>query len=152
MTFKNFIIDNYKNALVNKCKESNCLLRLDGLNNYFILKGEKICSNYRVCDCIIFIIKNNLFIVGLVELKSKTIHADEIREKLINCSKIASDILGKIGYKQFNLKFIHIVLFKGGISKSEYKVLTKNRLKINGIKHNIVLKKCGVKFIDLIKD
>ena len=91
MAIINCIKNNYTNAIISRCFEMGCELKLDGFNEYVILKGEKIRRNMKISDCIIFI-KDN-FIIAIIELKSRTIHASEIVSKLTNASKIALNIL-----------------------------------------------------------
>jgi len=45
-----------------------------------ILKGEKLCQNKKVCDCIIF--DEDHQVIGIIELKSKTTYPTEILENL----------------------------------------------------------------------
>jgi len=92
MQILNCIKNNYNNAVVTRCSEKGCELRLDGLKNYVVLKGEVICHDRKICDYIIFKI-NSSIIIGIVELKSKTAHPGEIEEKLTNGSKMALNIL-----------------------------------------------------------
>lgn len=144
------IKSNFSGAIIACCSEKGCRLRHNGLTNYIILKGERICKDRRICDCIIFI-KDNGIIIGIIELKGKTIHVSEIIEKLSNGSEIALYILDKCNDNSIRFEFYHIVLSKK-ISTSEYKMITKRRIRIRGRSYNIIPKKCGVSFSTLISD
>ena len=54
MSIVDLIKNNFANAIVRRCSERNCKLGLNGLSNYIILKGERVCQNRKICDCIIF--------------------------------------------------------------------------------------------------
>lgn len=49
----------YNHAVIPSCCEQGCTLKLQGLRNYVILKGEKITSTEKICDCLIFHKKKN---------------------------------------------------------------------------------------------
>jgi len=53
---------------VNHCSERRCKLKLAGLSVYIVLKGEKICDDRRICDCIIFTTGDEYIVIGIVEL------------------------------------------------------------------------------------
>ncbi|MDI6864382.1 MAG: hypothetical protein QMC88_01840 [Thermodesulfovibrio yellowstonii] len=133
----------FNNPLVKCCEDMGCELRINNLSNYVILKGEKICKDRKMCDCIIFIGENNTIIIGIVELKNKTIHANDIIKKLTHGSEIALDILKKCSNNHMKFYFCHIVLGKRWDS-SEHKVITNKKIIIRGKKYNILTMKCGV--------
>ena len=138
------IKDNYITAIINSCAEKGCKLELNDLEEHIVLKGEKILQDRKMCDCIIFL----KHVVGFVELKSKTVHATEVVEKLTNGTKAAIDILeGCNNSTDFN--FFHIVLAKKWNS-SEYRVITKKKIKIRGKRYDIIPKKCGTSFCQII--
>jgi hypothetical protein len=148
MSVINRIKNIHTDARISRCYEMGCRLKLNGLNNYVILKGEKMCIDRKICDCIIFTIEDYI-IVGIVELKSKTVHASEILEKLTNGLKIALDILKECNDNCILYEFYPIVLHKG-INSSEYKIIVRNRIILKGKKYNIIPKKCGTSFSALI--
>jgi len=119
-----------------------CMLRLNGLSNYAVLNGERICKNRRICDCIIFTEGN---IIGIAELKSKTTHSSEIEEKLTNGSKIALNILEECSGNDIKFEFYHLVLAKRWHS-SEYRIITSRKIIVRGKRYNIIPKRCGVSF------
>jgi len=140
----------FTNAVIARCREMGCELKLNGLSNYVILKGERICGDRRICDCIIFT-RDNCIIIGIVELKSKTIHSSEIIEKLTNGSEIALDILEECSDNRMKFEFYHLVLCKSWHS-SEYKVITSRKIIVKGKRHDILPKRCGVLFSEVISD
>ena len=101
-----------------------------------------------MCDCIIFSMEND-FIIGLVELKSKTTHAGEISEKLNNASKIALDILGNFDESSFKIRFFPVLLSKG-YKDTELRSMRKEKINFRGKKYDIICKRCGTSFSDII--
>lgn len=138
----------FKKALINTCKEENCKLFLNKLNDYAILKGELINPDKKMCDCIIFTLEND-FIIGLVELKSKTTHADEISKKLNNASKIALDILKDFDKSSFKIRFFPVLLSKG-YKDTELRSMRKEKINFRGKKYDIICKRCGTSFSEII--
>lgn len=148
MTTIDCIKSNFTNTIVARCSEKGCKLRLNGLSDYIVLKGERICQDRKICDCIIFVRNNR--IIGIVELKSRTAHPSEIKEKLINGSIIALDILEKCRDKQ-NYEFYHLVLSKSW-RPPEYRVIISRRIIVRGKRYDIIPKRCGVSFSAVISD
>ena len=123
---------NFTNAIIARCSDMGCRLRLNGLSNHVVLKGERICKDRRICDCIIFT-RDNCIIIGIAELKSKTAHSSEIVEKLTNGSEIALDILEECSDNRMEFEFYHLVLCKRW-RPSEYKVIINKKIIIRGKK------------------
>jgi hypothetical protein len=142
------IKNNIINAIINRCSEKGCRLRLDGLNNYVVLKGERICLDRKICDCIIFT-ENDYIIIGIVELKGKTEHSSEIIEKLTNGSLTALDILERCSDDRVKFEFYHLVLCKSW-HPSEYRVIVSRKIIVRGKKYDIIPKRCGVSFFAVI--
>jgi hypothetical protein len=111
-----------------------------------VLKGERICQDRRICDCIIF---TGGIIIGIVELKSKTAHSSEIEEKLTAGSEIALNILEGCSDNDIKFEFYHLVLAKKWHS-SEYKVITSRKIVVRGKRYDIIPKRCGVSFSAVI--
>jgi len=127
---------------IEHCSEKGCKLKLDASYEHIILKGEKICSDRKICDCIIFVNQNDDLIVGIVELKSRSIHSSEIEEKLKNGSEIAVKILEKCPDLYNDSEFYHIVLAKGWRS-SEHANMRNTKIRFRNKRYNIITKKCG---------
>jgi len=144
----NCVKSNFTHALETRCSDKGCELKLFGLKNYIVLKGEDLCQSRRICDCIIFKV-HSYIIVGIVELKSKTAHSSEVVEKLTNGSNVALDILEKCSDKHMKFEFYHIVLCKRWTS-SEYRVIISRKITVRGKRYNIMLKRCGVSFSEII--
>jgi hypothetical protein len=134
--------------MVTHCSERSCKLKLVGLGNYVVLKGEKMRGDCKICDCLIFT-ENADGLIGLVELKSKNANATEIEEKLTNGLEIASRLLEKCGIKYVNVDFYLIVLSKNWRS-SEYQVIKSRKVQFRGKRYDIIPRKCGLSFLDLI--
>ena len=146
MRLKENIKQQYSEAIIKKCSEHGCSINLRGLPHRIILKGEKIMQSWKMCDCIIFVF-NKSVIAGIVELKSKTIHANEIAEKLGNGLKLTFDILSK----HQNSTIYPIILYKS-IRSSEFNVLKRKKISFRGINHDIIHRRCGESFLNIIKE
>ena len=146
------IKSDFSHALRRGCSESKCTLKLGGLGEYVVLKGEGLYRDRKMCDCIIFLAGNSV-VIGIVELKSKTAHSTEIIEKLTNSSEAALDILKKCTDSQIDFEFFHIVLCKGW-SPSELRKLKNRRIEVRGKgeKFSIVTKRCGVTFSSIVSE
>jgi hypothetical protein len=149
------IKNDFAETIINHCKERKCKLKLVDLNNYVILKGEKvcekICSECKICDCLLFIVDTDI-LIGLVELKSKNANASEIEEKLTNGLEIASSILEKccIEHEYVNFDFYLIVLAKSWPHAIELRKIKNTRVRFRGKKYDILPKKCGLSFTELV--
>jgi len=141
MQIINCIKRDFSNAIRKRCYERGCLLNLKGLNIKVVLKGEEVCENIKICDCIIFTIRN---IIGIVELTKTLSDSKEIVEKLNNGTNIASKILENYNnIQQRNFEFYHIVLFNKCSHHSEIKVIRNSKIKVRGINHDIFPARCG---------
>jgi len=134
--------------IIKRCSEQSCELKLDNLNDYVILKGEKLCQQYKICDCIIFTSDNDN-IIGIVELKSRTIHAHDIEDKFNNGMEKVIKILEECDVNSKNFEFYFIVLSKKW-SNSEYVMCKNIKIKIRGKKFSVIPKKCGDSFSAII--
>jgi hypothetical protein len=124
MALINCIKSHFSDALVKRCSDKSCELTLDGLGQHVVLKGERLCTDRKICDCIIFA-KDTYIVVGIVELKSKTVHPSAVVKKLENGSDLAQFIVEKCTDSPMNLEFYHIVLAKRW-STSAYRTITSN--------------------------
>ena len=140
----------YAYALRSRCSESGCTLRLDRLSNRVVLKGDDICQDRKMCDCIIFI-TNGSATIAIVELKSKTAHTSEILDKLTNSSEIALDILEKYANRHMKPILLHILLHKG-LDGSERRKMERSRIRVKGEKHDIIRKPCGTSLYKIISE
>lgn len=93
----------YKYAVEPTCCESKCKLEMDVKGEYVILKGEKMVTQGKICDCIIF---QNNGTIAMAELKSRSLSVSSIVEKLTNGGNKAVKIATNVGAKRFNLHFI----------------------------------------------
>ena len=128
-------------AVVPECSEEGCELRMNGLRNYIVLKGELARRDIEICDCIIFL-EGNPLIVALVELKGKTVHASAVVTKLTNGTNAALEILANSDTRQRPI-FRHLVLAKRWHRGTEFRVITSRRIHAAGKKYLILPKPCG---------
>ena len=134
----------FAQAVTKRCSEKGCTLKLDGLGNYVVLKGEKARSDhqdYKICDCIVFVL-DDVIAIGIVELKGKSVRSTEIAEKLTHGSEIALEALRRCAGDRVNRKFYHLLLHRG-LDPSEHRKIGKERITIGGKKHEIIIKRCG---------
>jgi hypothetical protein len=127
MPIMDCIKGDFGREIVNQCSERSCKLKLTGLSDYVILKGERICNNRKICDCIIFTMGDEYIVIGVVELKSRTAHSSEIEEKLTNGSEVALNILEKCNDEHLKFDFYHTVLSKKW-SSSELRIIESKRI------------------------
>jgi len=146
MSILESIENNFTYAIIKRCSETGCELRLNNLTRYIVLKGENICRDEKICDCIIFL---EDILIALVELKSRTAKAGSVVEKLTNGSLVAINILESYLDKTIRLNFYHIVLCKRW-RVSEYRVITSRKISIRGKTYDIIAKRCGVSLSELI--
>lgn len=149
------IKSDFAHALRRRCSERSCILRLGGLGNHLVLKGEELCPDRQsrrlpMCDCIIFVADGSI-IIGIVELKSKTADPDQIEKKLINSSRIALDVLDKYLDSRIEPEFYHIVLCKKWRTV-EHGAITSRKIKVRGKsrKYDIITDHCGSSFSTII--
>ena len=140
-----------EDKIVNSCTErgSKCKLKLDGMNKHIILKGERLCSDQKICDCFVFAKEVDLEIVALVELKSRSAHASEVEEKLANSLERAIEILDDCGVSVKDVRRSLIVLAKNWRT-AEHKKIRRSAIKIRGIKEGIIAEKCDNSLRDII--
>jgi hypothetical protein len=139
----------FANAIIGCCQEMGCELKINNLNNYIVLKGEKVCSNSKICDCLLFAEDSNCIIIGVVELKRKDIHANEIIEKLCNGLITVLDILVKCCSNNIKYDCYPILLYKN-IRPPEYEIITSKKIKAKGKEYKIRPAQCGSSFLYLI--
>jgi hypothetical protein len=142
----------FADKTIKRCSEkgTGCKLKLNTSYEHVILKGEKICSDRKICDCIIFVNQNDTIIVGIVELKSKHIDASAIEEQLTNGSKIALKILKKCPDTYNESNFYPIVLAKGWGRASKHAVMKNIKIQFGSERRRIITKKCGDSFLEII--
>jgi len=145
------IQSNFAEALREQCSEIGCTLNLRDIGNLVIIKGEEIRKDVKICDCIVFIEDPSLGnVIGIVELKNKTAHVDEVCEKLKNGTIEACNILSKCSSNHQAFEFHHIVLCKSW-RVSEHKAITSRNLKLLGKKFWIHAKSCGISFVEIAR-
>lgn len=138
----------FSDKIIPCCDDNGCTLRLNDLNDYIIMKGERICIDRKMCDCIIFK-NNNIIIIGIVELKSKNPHVNDIEEKLNNSSAKAIEIFEQYCERNIKFELCHIVLAKRW-KPPEYDLIKSKKIRIRGKRYDIIPKKCGDSFSTLI--
>lgn len=106
MSYLQTALSKYTRALLSSCEENKCALKKpkEWTHDTLILKGEDLAKNIendtekniKMCDCIVFVLTNNDTLhVIIAELKSKTVHAKELIEKLTNIDGEKYNILTK---------------------------------------------------------
>ena len=112
---------------------------MHGIEDFVILKGEKLSPKESICDCIIFDGKNDVA-VSLVELKGRTSHASSIATKLNNGGKMAKDILEQEGLR---VGQVTVAILAKRFHRHDYKILRDSPVVIDGRKYGISARPCG---------
>ena len=142
--------DRFSGAVVQECSEHGCSLALAGLGNIVVLKGERIHSDRKMCDCVIFAEKEGRAVVCAVELKSRLADAEEVVEKLSNGLRASLEILGECSGAP-NPSLYPIVLARSWRGP-EHRVLRSRRVELVGKRHRIILGRCGFSLSRIISD
>ncbi|MGQ4915467.1 MAG: hypothetical protein ACP6IU_12095 [Candidatus Asgardarchaeia archaeon] len=153
MNVISYIRKTYSHAVIKRCSESGCRLITDrNLGEYIILKGERLLENKKACDCILICLRNDKLTIGIIELKSRTTHVNEVVEKLYNCSEFVLSLIDDFYNKKSSIGYelIHIVLSKGR-SSSEFQMMKNRKIKLKGRKYDIIFKNCNTSFSEIIK-
>ncbi len=108
-------IASYPVEKLSKCSDQGCCIGLDGITKRIIFKGEFLVHHVlqqqrKACDCFIFTI-DGMLVIALVELKSKTLNLDKVKEKLDNSATVVELILEKYNITK-NYDIIPILLAK----------------------------------------
>jgi hypothetical protein len=146
MTVLKRIAKEYHHAVTKECSDAGCKLKLSDLKDYVVLKGEAVFKDQPVCDCIIFV-NNAISLVGVVELKSKTVDVSKVRQQLTNGLKFAIEVVKKYGVNPEQFRYYVIVMAKKW-RKSELDVIKSKsrRIEFQGKKYPILTKRCGISF------
>ncbi|MCX5637423.1 MAG: hypothetical protein NTX52_06990 [Planctomycetota bacterium] len=123
-------------------------MRLNHLANRVVLRGESICGDRKICDYLVFVADGNI-VIGVVELKGKTVHASEAIEKLANGTEIALQMFDQCTNNRPKFQIYPLVLAKSW-DTSQYEVLTSRTFTVRGVKCRILPKRCGVSFSEVI--
>ncbi len=147
----------FAHALRPSCSEKGCTLSLQGLGDRVVLKGEEISQARQahkppMCDCIIFVVDSSI-IIGIVELKSKTVDVSQVEKKLVNSSRIALNIVEKYTDNRAEIEFYHLVLCKRW-RHAEHREIKGKRIRVRGKKkgYSIITKRCGISFSEAISE
>ena len=136
------------------CSEHNCYVGLHGFRKRIIFKGEQaVCQalgkDKKACDCIIFTDKRSL-VVSVVELKSKTIDYQAVKEKFDNTVKAVELILNHYNYTT-NFRIIPILLTISLNKTSSHPRARGIYVKIGSKNKSPVYDQCGAQLAGLIR-
>lgn len=140
----------FSDKIIPRCSETNCKLKLDQLDDYALLKGEKYYNDRKICDCIIFTIKGESIVIGLIELKSKKIDISAVEEKLENGVKAVSEILDVCDHRDFSYEFYPILLHNGARS-SMLRMIRPRKILFKGRSYGIITKECETSFYEIME-
>lgn len=122
-------------------RDTGCKVNLSNLK-YIALKGEELVQHSeKICDCFIFDDRNTLT-VHLVELKSKSYHASDIREKFENGLKNCLDILKAVDSN--NLYRPTLILVASAHRPVERRMVRNIPIVFNDEPYHVITKKCGL--------
>ena len=129
----------YADAIVCKCKEHKCTIKVDVSGPHLIFKGENITKG-PVCDCIVFN-RPDRITVSLIELKSSSIDAERIRSKFERSGNVALKML-KSTHMGTRPTLICVLAAKSYGRYLQHEHLKKIRIRINQKKYPIRLYQC----------
>ena len=135
----------HQNALISCCDE-HCKLHVDNHKKHIILKGEKLSplNTQKMCDCIIIYGETK---IAIVELKKTVHHINQIREKFTNTIDKVTNILPT---KQCSKIDFYLILLSNRYALAVGD-LHRLAFSISGRTHRLQTRRCGTKFIDIIK-
>jgi len=137
-------------AVVPRCADQGCEMKLDGLRERVVLKGEQLAGNrFKMCDNIVVAELPPKLILAAVELKSNTTPAGAIIEKLDNGAREAAAMLSECGQSSSGVSFYPIALAKSWHS-ADLRKLARSRVSFNGRPYPISLKRCGTQLNQII--
>src|SRR5438034_1533461 len=146
--FLAYVRDHYHLAVRDHCEEPHCTFDLRGFDAHVILKGEELVQGERASDYVIFV-QAERDIVMVLEMKGRTMDASEVREKLLNSTRVAIEIAGHYPQARIDLDLIHLVLSRR-IDASEYRSIVGRPLAAGGRKFSILAKRCGTSLYDIL--
>lgn len=148
----------YESAIRTTCSgEENCVLRLDGYNNYIILKGEDVReSSEEICDHLVFINETiEELVIAIIEFKTNNVHVDKVAKQIENGSmravlilKRGSEICFDEELKCLDNKILCHIAVARHWNTTQRKMLIRRKIMVNGRSYYIRPKECG----DLLKD
>lgn len=138
----------FNDAVAQECSEMGCTLNLYNFGEAVVLKGERVCSTRKMCDCIIFAEKEGKTVVCAVELKSRAADAEEVAEKLANGAEASLEVLRECGGAA-NPSLYLIVLAKSW-RRPEYSVITRKSIAVRGRKLKVIPARCGASLSEIV--
>ncbi len=146
MSFIDLVRERYSCAIINPCKEMGCEIKLSGYENYIILKGEKICQNGKMCDCIIIIESKDAISFIIVELKNKCAKVSDIEEKFdrgfLKISELEQFFLSTCKKPKKKCKIFPVIIVESW-RVQEKKMLKSRRIPYKGHNYDIYDGKCN---------
>jgi hypothetical protein len=138
----------FGNSIVNRCRDEGCEFKAHGTKNLIVVKGEKLCPNRKVCDCIIFVPRGIRLAVFLVELKSSGHHVSHIIEQLTYGYEKAVEYLKDMDL--FLLSDFSFLVLTKKRKYPQFTMLSESRIDRAG-KKRILVKNCGFSLSELLK-
>lgn len=135
-------------SVVDRCCDSGVKLAMGDLKNYVILKGEKACDGNMICDCVIFLEKDNI-IICLIELKNKNMHASDIETKISNSAKLALELLEDCKKTSLKIEIYPILLYKN-INHTEFPKIKQIKIVIRDKCFSIIAQKCQYPLCEIL--
>jgi hypothetical protein len=139
----------FSRALRERCEEAGCQCRRDHLPAHVILNGDELRRDRQMPDCIFFL-GTDAITIAVVELKGRNADAGEVANKLTNGAILALEILRDAGYAGGPPLCFHILLTQAWRSASEFAILRRTKLRIDGTRYDIIAKKCGYSLLEIV--
>ena len=132
-------------CVTTSCADQGCTLILPvGQGDLACINGSRYQAHHKMseklCDCAIFWSFRGRDTFVPAELKGGRVRAAHCLDQLQNGAKLAQSLLGS--YFQL-LKFIPLIVHKGGIHPTEYKILQYRRISFRKVRRHAKLVKSG---------
>lgn len=135
-------------AVVDVCEDEGCCLRTDDIPSHVIVKGDCAVTDRKMCDCIIVVERDPLLVV-IAELRSRSVHPDEVIAKLTNATELVRGLLRELRCHEYEI--VHVVLAKKWNRTSEFRVLTNKQVKCGKDRYRVVPKRCNERLSDILR-
>ena len=152
MSLVRCIRDNYSSLVRRSCQEKGTgnEIKPGKCKNSVVIKWDeyKLAPGSK-CDCIIFAEEDGKIILGVIEMKSKTVHVSDVLKQLQACAKAAEDMVLECQGNPQAIEIFPIVTSKK-IDRLDKKTLGNNKILFHGKRREIITQKYGLAFMKIV--
>ncbi|MHA1222292.1 MAG: hypothetical protein ACTSP3_03315 [Candidatus Heimdallarchaeaceae archaeon] len=150
MSFFDYLSCNFHYAIIKKCSENRCTLKIGIFKEFIILKGELLADNEKASDCVFIINLQEKYHIAIAELKKSVRSTENLEEKLKNTTMIIKSIIRNYKGSRLEVKFYHFVISFKWPHNCVFQHLKSTKIRIEGKQHHIIPKKCGFSLSEII--